>query len=396
MRKKGLKDVDVREKRVLVRVDFNVPLSPDGDILDDFRIKAEIPTINYLRKNNAKVILMSHLGRPKGKVVKKLRMDSVAKELSKLLGIPVKKLDDCIGEEVEKAIVDADYGDVLLLENLRFYRGETENDNEFAKKLSLLADIYVNDAFATAHRMAASNVGVTAFLPSVAGFLMEKEIVVLSKLLSDPEHPFVGILGGAKVSDKIGVINNLMNTVDEFLIGGGMSFTFLRANGYGIGYSLCEENAISTARQILENAKKNNVKITLPADVLSVPEVKENAPVRIVDIEEIPKSGIGVDIGPKTAKIFRKKIQDAKTIVWNGPVGVFEIEAFAKGTYEVARFLGTLKDKTIVAGGGETAATLRKFGVDKQITHVSTGGGAFLKFLEGHSLPAIEAIEDQN
>ncbi|RLD20974.1 MAG: phosphoglycerate kinase, partial [Caldiserica bacterium] len=232
MRKKGLKDVDVREKRVLVRVDFNVPLSPDGDILDDFRIKAEIPTINYLRKNNAKVILMSHLGRPKGKVVKKLRMDSVAKELSKLLGIPVKKLDDCIGEEVEKAIVDADYGDVLLLENLRFYRGETENDNEFAKKLSLLADIYVNDAFATAHRMAASNVGVTAFLPSVAGFLMEKEIVVLSKLLSDPEHPFVGILGGAKVSDKIGVINNLMNTVDEFLIGGGMSFTFLRANGY--------------------------------------------------------------------------------------------------------------------------------------------------------------------
>jgi len=396
MRKKGLKDVDVREKRVLVRVDFNVPLSPDGDILDDFRIKAEIPTINYLRKNNAKVILMSHLGRPKGKVVKKLRMDSVAKELSKLLGIPVKKLDDCIGEEVEKAIVDADYGDVLLLENLRFYRGETENDNEFAKKLSLLADIYVNDAFATAHRMAASNVGVTAFLPSVAGFLMEKEIVVLSKLLSDPEHPFVGILGGAKVSDKIGVINNLMNTVDEFLIGGGMSFTFLRANGYSIGYSLCEENAISAARQILENAKKNNVKITLPADVLSVPEVKENAPARIVDIEEIPKSGIGVDIGPKTAKIFRKKIQDAKTIVWNGPVGVFEIEAFAKGTYEVARFLGTLKDKTIVAGGGETAATLRKFGVDKQITHVSTGGGAFLKFLEGHSLPAIEAIEDQN
>ena len=396
MRKKGLKDVDVREKRVLVRVDFNVPLSPDGDILDDFRIKAEIPTINYLRKNNAKVILMSHLGRPKGKVVKKLRMDSVAKELSKLLGIPVKKLNDCIGEEVEKAIVDADYGDVLLLENLRFYRGETENDNEFAKKLSLLADIYVNDAFATAHRMAASNVGVTAFLPSVAGFLMEKEIVVLSKLLSDPEHPFVGILGGAKVSDKIGVINNLMNTVDEFLIGGGMSFTFLRANGYSIGYSLCEENAISAARQILENAKKNNVKITLPADVLSVPEVKENAPVRIVDIEEIPKSGIGVDIGPKTAKIFRKKIQDAKTIVWNGPVGVFEIEAFAKGTYEVARFLGTLKDKTIVAGGGETAVTLRKFGVDKQITHVSTGGGAFLKFLEGHSLPAIEAIENKN
>ncbi|MCD6107442.1 MAG: phosphoglycerate kinase [Caldisericaceae bacterium] len=396
MRKKGLKDVDVREKRVLVRVDFNVPLSPDGDILDDFRIKAEIPTINYLRKNNAKVILMSHLGRPKGKVVKKLRMDSVAKELSKLLGIPVKKLDDCIGEEVEKAIVDADYGDVLLLENLRFYRGETENDNEFAKKLSLLADIYVNDAFATAHRMAASNVGVTAFLPSVAGFLMEKEIVVLSKLLSDPEHPFVGILGGAKVSDKIGVINNLMNTVDEFLIGGGMSFTFLRANGYSIGYSLCEENAISAARQILENAKKNNVKITLPADVLSVPEVKENAPARIVDIEEIPKSGIGVDIGPKTAKIFKKKIQDAKTIVWNGPVGVFEIEAFAKGTYEVARFLGTLKDKTIVAGGGETAVTLRKFGVDKQITHVSTGGGAFLKFLEGHSLPAIEAIENKN
>ncbi len=396
MRKKGLKDVDVKQKRVLVRVDFNVPLSPDGDILDDFRIKAEIPTINYLCENNAKVILMSHLGRPKGRVVKKLRMDPIAKELSKLLRIPVKKLDDCIGEEVEKAIADADYGDVILLENLRFYNEEIENDTEFAKKLSSLADIYVNDAFATAHRVAASNIGVTAFLPSVAGFLMEKEIVVLSKLLSAPEHPFVGILGGAKVSDKIGVINNLMNTVDEFLIGGGMSFTFLRANGYDIGYSLCEENTISTARQILENAKKNSVKITLPADVLSVPEVKENAPAHIVDIEEIPNDGIGVDIGPKTAKIFKKKIQDAKTIVWNGPLGVFEIEAFAKGTYEIARFLGTLKNKTIVAGGGETAATLRKFGVDKQITHVSTGGGAFLKFLEGHSLPAIEAIEDKD
>jgi 3-phosphoglycerate kinase len=355
MHKKGLKDVDVKQKKVLVRVDFNVPLSPDGDVLDDFRIKAVIPTINYLRENNAKVILMSHLGRPKGKPVKKFRMDPVAKELSSLLGVPVKKLDDCIGEEVEKAIADADYGDVILLENLRFHREEIENDTEFAKKLSSLADIFVNDAFATAHRVAASNVGITAFLPSVAGFLMEKEIVVLSKLISAPEHPFVAILGG-----------------------------------------LCEEDTISTARQILENAKKNDVKITLPADVLSVPEVKENAPARIVDIEEIPNDGIGVDIGPKTAKIFKKMIQNAKTIVWNGPLGVFEIEAFAKGTYEIGKFLGTLKDKTIVAGGGETAATLRKFGVDKQITHVSTGGGAFLKFLEGDSLPAIEVIEDQN
>ena len=396
MAKKTLRDIDVKHKRVLVRTDFNVPLSSDGSVLDNFRIKAALPTINYLRENKAKVILMSHLGRPKGKVVDNLKMDPVAKELSNLLGVPVKKLNDCIGEEVNKAIANAHYGDVLLLENLRFHKGEKENDTEFAKKLASLGDIYVDDAFATAHRIAASNVGITAFLPSVAGFLMEKEITNLTKILTAPEHPFVAILGGAKVSDKIGVISNLMNKVEAFLIGGGMCFTFLKSKGYRIGYSLCEEDKLSTANDIMKEAEQKNIRIVLPSDIVSVGEVKQEAPAKTVDIEEIPKDGIGVDIGPKTVASFKKELSKAKTIVWNGPLGVFEIEKFAKGTYDIAEFLGELKGKTIVAGGGETVAALRKFGVDKKITHISTGGGAFLKFLEGKSLPAIEAIEDRN
>ncbi len=396
MAKRILKDIDVRHKRVLVRTDFNVPLSSDGNVLDNFRIKAALPTIDYLRENKAKVILMSHLGRPKGKIVDKLKMDPVGKELSKLLGIPVKKLDDCIGEEVNEAVADANYGDVLLLENLRFHRGEKENDAEFAKKLASFADIYVDDAFATAHRIAASNVGITAFLPSVAGFLMEKEITILTKVLTAPEHPFIAILGGAKVSDKIGVISNLMDKVEAFLIGGGMCFTFLKSKGYKIGYSLCEEDKISVAADIIKEAKQKNVKVVLPSDVISVPEVKNEAPARTVDIEEMSRDGIGVDIGPKTVGSFKKELSKAKTIVWNGPLGVFEVEKFAKGTYDIAEFLGELRDKIIVAGGGETAAALRKFGVDKKITHISTGGGAFLRFLEGKSLPAIEAIEDEN
>jgi len=396
MDKKTLNDVNVHQKRVLVRVDFNVSLSSDGSILDNFRIKAVLPTINYLRKNKAKVILMSHLGRPKGKVVSKLKMDPVAKELSNLLKVPVKKLNDCVGEKVSEAVTNANYGDVLLLENLRFHREESENDTEFAKKLASLADIYVDDAFATAHRIAASNVGITAFLPSIAGYLMEKEITVLTKVLTKPEQPFIAILGGAKVSDKINVISNLMNKVEEFLIGGGMCFTFLRSKGYKIGYSLCEEDKISIARKIIKDARKSGVRITLPLDVVVVPEVKNEAPANSVDIEEIPKDEVGVDIGPRSIKVFKEKISRANTIVWNGPLGVFEIENFAKGTYEIAEFLGTLQNKIIVAGGGETAAALRRFGIDKKVTHVSTGGGAFLRFLEGKSLPAIEAIEDKH
>ncbi len=395
MSKKTVKDIEVAHKRVLVRVDFNVPLSPDGKVLDNFRIKAAVPTIQYLIQHDAKVILMSHLGRPKGKVVESLRLDPVTKELSDILGIPVKKLNDCIGEEVKNAVNSMKDGEIILLENLRFHKGEKENDPEFAKELASLGDVYVDDAFATAHRVAASTVGVASYLPAVAGLLMEKEIETLTRILTAPEHPFIAILGGAKVSDKIGVIQNLMDKVDEFLIGGGMCFTFLKAKGYKIGYSLCEDEKIPFAKELMEEAKKRNIKVVLPTDVLVVPEVKEEAPSKVVDIEEIPNNEIGVDIGPKTVEYFKKEIAKAKMIVWNGPLGVFEIEKFAKGTYGIAEFIGTLKGVTAVAGGGETAAALRKFGADKKITHVSTGGGAFLKFLEGHSLPAIDVLEEK-
>ncbi len=395
MSKKTVKDVEVAHKRVLVRVDFNVPLSPDGKVLDNFRIKAAIPTIQYLIQHDAKVILMSHLGRPKGKVVESLRLDPVAKELSDILGMPVKKLNDCIGEEVKNAVNSMKDGEIVLLENLRFHKGEKENDPEFAKELASLGDVYVDDAFATAHRVAASTVGVASYLPAVAGLLMEKEIETLTRILTAPEHPFIAILGGAKVSDKIGVIQNLMDKVDEFLIGGGMCFTFLKAKGYKIGYSLCEDEKIPFAKELMEEAKKRNIKVVLPTDVLVVPEVKEEASSKVVDIEEIPHNEIGVDIGPKTVEYFKKEIAKAKMIVWNGPLGVFEIEKFAKGTYGIAEFIGTLEGVTAVAGGGETAAALRKFGADKKITHVSTGGGAFLKFLEGHSLPAIDVLEEK-
>jgi 3-phosphoglycerate kinase len=395
MSKKTVKDVEVVHKKVFVRVDFNVPLNPSGKVLDNFRIKAALPTIQYLRERNAKVILMSHLGRPKGKVVENLRMDPVAEELSKLLGTNVKKLNDSIGPEVKEAVNNMEDGEVILLENLRFHKGEKENDPEFAKELASLGDLYVDDAFATAHRIAASTVGIASYLPAVAGLLMEKEIETLTKILTAPEHPFIAILGGAKVSDKIGVIQNLMSKVDEFLIGGGMCFTFLKAKGYKIGYSLCEDEKISFARELMEEAKEKNIRVVLPTDIVSAPEVKENAPSRIVDIEEIPKDGIGVDIGPKSVKLFEQEIAKARTIVWNGPLGVFEIEKFAKGTYDIAKFMGNLHDAIAVAGGGETAAALRKFGADKKITHVSTGGGAFLKFLEGHSLPAIDVLEEK-
>ncbi len=395
MSKKTVRDIDVSHKRVLVRVDFNVPLSPDGKVLDDFRIRAALPTINYLIENNAKVILMTHLGRPKGRVVPNLRLDPVAKVLSELINRPVKKLDDCIGEEVKKEVFSMKDGDIVLLENLRFHKEEKENNPEFARELASLGEVYVDDAFATAHRIAASTVGVASYLPAVAGLLMEKEINALTKVLTAPEHPFVAVLGGAKVSDKIGVIQNLMNKVDAFLIGGGMCFTFLKAKGYKIGYSLCEDEKLSFAQELMKEAKEKGIKVILPADVVVTPEIKEGAPSKVVDIEEIPGDEIGVDIGPKTVEIFKNELSKAKTIVWNGPLGVFEIKQFAKGTYDIAEFIGTLEGVTAVAGGGETAAALRRFGADKKITHVSTGGGAFLKFLEGHSLPAIDVLEEK-
>lgn len=393
--KKTLKDVDVKGKRVLVRVDFNVPISKEGEILDEYRILGALPTINYLRENNAKVILMSHLGRPKGKD-ESLKMDPVAKDLEKLGGFKVYKLNDCVGDEVKDFINNKmNYGEVVLLENLRFHKGEEENSPEFAKELASLGDIYVDDAFATAHRVAASTVGITQFLPSVAGLLMEKEIYTLNKLLENPEHPYVAVLGGAKVSDKIGLIKNLIGKVDKLLIGGGMCFTFLKSQSYNIGRSLCEDDKLSVAKELLEEAKAKGTKIVLPVDIVVAREVKEEAYAGIVDIEDIQNDVVGVDIGPRTIKLFENELSNAKTIVWNGPLGVFEIERFANGTYEIAKFIGSLLGVTTVAGGGETVEAFRKFDLQEQITHLSTGGGAFLEFLEGKTLPAVEALNDK-
>lgn len=395
MNKKTLRDVNVENKRVLVRVDFNVPITKDGKVLDDFRILSVLPTINYLRERNAKVILMSHLGRPKGKD-ESLKMDPVAKALEELGGFKVYKLDDCIGEAVQKFINETlKPGEVVLLENLRFYKGEEDNDPEFAKELASLGDIFVNDAFATAHRVAASTVGITQYLPSVAGILMERELSILSKLLESPEHPYIAVLGGAKVSDKIGLIKNLIGKVDEILIGGGMCFTFLKAQGYNIGRSLCEDDKLEVANSLLEEAKSKGVKIVLPVDVVSAIEVKEEGYTGVFDIEDIRNDHVGVDIGPKTVKLFENELSKAKTIVWNGPLGVFEIEKFAQGTFEIAKFIGSLEGATTVAGGGETVAAFRKFNLQEKITHLSTGGGAFLEFLEGKVLPAVDALEDK-
>ena len=393
--KKTLKDVDVKGKRVLVRVDFNVPISKEGEILDEYRILGALPTINYLRENNAKVILMSHLGRPKGKD-ESLKMDPVAKDLEKLGGFKVYKLNDCVGDEVKDFINNKmNYGEVVLLENLRFHKGEEENSPEFAKELASLGDIYVDDAFATAHRVAASTVGITQFLPSVAGLLMEKEIYTLNKLLENPEHPYVAVLGGAKVSDKIGLIKNLIGKVDKLLIGGGMCFTFLKSQSYNIGRSLCEDDKLSVAKELLEEAKAKGTKIVLPVDIVVAREVKEEAYAGIVDIEDIQNDVVGVDIGPRTIKLFENELSNAKTIVWNGPLGVFEIERFANGTYEIAKFIGSLLGVTTVAGGGETVEAFRKSNLQEKITHLSTGGGAFLEFLEGKTLPAVEALNDK-
>jgi 3-phosphoglycerate kinase len=395
MNKKTLRDVDVTGKRVLVRVDFNVQITKDGKVLDDFRILSALPTINYLRERNAKVILMSHLGRPKGKD-ESLKMDPVAKALEELGEFKVYKLDDCIGDSVKKFIDGTlKEGEVVLLENLRFYKGEEDNNPEFAKALASLGDIFVNDAFATAHRVAASTVGITQYLPSVAGLLMEKEITILSNLLESPAHPYIAVLGGAKVSDKIGLIKNLLGKVDELLIGGGMCFTFLKAQGYNVGKSLCEDDKLDVAKSLLEEAKARGIKIVLPVDIVAATDVKEEGYAGIFDIEDMKSDLVGVDIGPKTVKLFENELSKAKTIVWNGPLGVFEIEKFAQGTFEIAKFIGSVSSVTTVAGGGETVAAFRKFNLQDKITHLSTGGGAFLEFLEGKVLPAVDALDNR-
>lgn len=387
---RSVRDMDVTNKRVLVRADFNVPLK-DGEVADDWRIRATIPTIQHLIERGAKVILMSHLGRPKGKVVDELRLDPVAKRLSELLGKPVKKLNDCIGGEVEAAIAQMQPGDVILLENVRFYKGEEENDAEFAKQLASLGDLYVNDAFGAAHRAHASVHAITQFLPSAAGLLLEKEVENLSRLLEAPQRPFVAVLGGVKVSDKIGVIRNLMKRVDTLLIGGAMAYTFFRAQGLQTGRSLVEEDKIELAKQLLDEAKSAGVKLALPEDVVVADRDAEDATTKVVRHDQIPDDMMGMDIGPTTRQQYADAIRGAATVFWNGPMGRFEIEIFSEGTKAIAQALAECKGITVV-GGGETAAAAIQYGIADKVTHVSTGGGAALEFLEGRELPGIEVL----
>ncbi|HET6454140.1 MAG TPA: phosphoglycerate kinase [Armatimonadota bacterium] len=393
MNKKTVRDIDVQGKRVLVRVDFNVPQDENGEITDDTRIKAALPTIQYLVDHGAKLILVSHLGRPKG-VDEKLRMDPVAKRLQELLGKPVKKLDDCIGPDVEAAVNQTPSGGVILLENVRFYKEEEANDPDFAKKLASLADVYVNDAFGTAHRAHASTEGVAHYLPAVAGFLMEKEIEYLGKALGNPDRPFVSILGGAKVKDKIPVIENLIEKVDVLLIGGGMAYTFLKAKGLEVGKSLLDEASIGLCGELMDKAAAKGIKFELPDDVLVADRFAPDAQCKVVPASAIPADWMGVDIGPKTIEKFMNYILSAGTVVWNGPMGVFEMKPFAEGTRAVAQAMANSKAATIV-GGGDSAAAVEQMGFADKMSHVSTGGGASLEFLEGKALPGVVALNDK-
>ena len=389
MNKKTVRDIDVKDKRVLVRVDFNVPIE-NGKVTDDTRIVASLPTIRDLIGRGAKVILVSHLGRPKGRD-EKLSLRPVAERLQALLGSPVAFVHDTVGPEVERVIQGMKPGDVVLLENVRFYPEEEKNDAAFAKKLASLADVYVNDAFGSAHRAHASTEGVAHYLPAVAGFLMEKELNYLGAALANPARPFVAILGGAKVSDKIKVIDNLLPKVDALLIGGGMANTFLQARGLNIGQSLVEKDKLDVARALLNKAGE---KIALPVDVVVADKFEANAQSKIVSVDQVPTDWRILDIGPKTIDAFERVLSTAKTVVWNGPLGVFEFPPFAKGTIEIARRLASLNATTII-GGGDSAAAVEQAGVADKMTHISTGGGASLEFLEGRELPGVAALQDK-
>lgn len=394
MNKLGLRDVTVTDKRVLVRVDFNVPLTDDGQVSDDTRIVAALPTIRYLVENRAKVILMSHLGRPKGKVNLAYSLQSVATRLGELLGQPVAFVPDCVGEVAEAAVAKLAPGEVLLLENLRFYAAEEKNEAGFAQQLAALGDVYVNDAFGTAHRAHASTAGVADYLqPAVCGFLLEKEIKFLGAALTDPERPFVAILGGAKVSDKIAVVRNLLGRVDSLLIGGGMANTFLAAQGKEMGRSLVEEEAISLAEELLAQAKERGVQMHLPLDAVVATDLDANT-TQVVAIDEVPQDHMVLDIGPATREHFAGLLADAKLIVWNGPMGVFERENFAAGTYALAKAVAD-SPATSIVGGGDSAAAIAQAGLTDAITHVSTGGGASLEFLEGKTLPGVAALSER-
>ena len=398
MNKKTVKDLDVKGKKVLVRVDFNVPLSKEekGKIADDARIKAAMPTIDYLSENGAKVILMSHLGRPKGEANPEFALKPVADYLENVYGDKFKFLPspEVVDEKVKEEVEKLEDGQIALLENTRYRKEETKNGEDFAKELASLADLYVNDAFGTSHRAHASNVGVASILPSAVGLLIEKEIDIMGKALEAPEHPFVSILGGAKVSDKIGVIENLITKVDTILIGGGMAYTFLKAQGKEIGKSLLEEDKMDLSLELIKKAEANGVEILLPVDVVIADKIEAGVDTEIVDIDNIPEDKEALDIGPKTAELFASKIKEAKTVVWNGPMGVFEIKEFADGTNKVAQALAE-SDAITIVGGGDSALAIEMAGLKDKITHVSTGGGASLEFLEGKDLPGITAIENK-
>ena len=400
MAKKSLADLsasDVSGKRVLVRADFNVPLDDSGNITDDTRIRAALPTIQDLTSKGAKVILVSHFGRPKGKVVEDMRLTPVAKRLSEKLGQDVVKCDDCVGDQVASTVANMKEGDVVLLENARFYPGETDNDPEFAKQLAANADMYVNDAFGTAHRAHASTAGVTEYLsPAVAGSLIEKELKYLQSTVDNPQKPFAAIIGGSKVSSKIGVIETLLDKVDKIFIGGGMVFTFYKARGMSVGDSLVEEDKLELAKRLEQKAKDNGVEFLLPTDVVLADKFAADANTQTVSADSIPDGWMGLDIGPDSVKTFQDALADCKSVIWNGPMGVFEMEKFAKGTTGIAETLAGLTDKGCITiiGGGDSVAAVEQAGLAKQMSHISTGGGASLELLEGNTLPGIAALDD--
>ena len=394
MNKKTVKDIDLKGKKVFVRCDFNVPMDENQNITDNTRIVAALPTIKYLLEQNCKVILASHLGRPKGEFKPEFSLAPVAKELSKLLGQEVIMAKDVIGEDAMSKAANLKEGEILLLENVRFHKEETDNDPEFSKKLASMAEVYVNDAFGTAHRAHASTTGIASYLPAVAGFLIEKELKFLGNAVNNPERPFVAILGGAKVSDKIGVIDNLLDKVDALMIGGGMAYTFFKAQGYEVGNSICEMDKLDLAREAMEKAKQKGVKLMLPVDTKVGKEYKSDTESKVVKYTEIPEGWEGLDIGPETIKMYEEELKTAKTVVWNGPLGVFEFDQFAVGTNAIAKILSEI-DATTIIGGGDSAAAVKKAGLEDKMTHISTGGGASLEFLEGKKLPGIEALMDK-
>lgn len=385
--------IDLNGKRVFIRVDFNVPMDENGNITDDTRIRAHLPTINYALEKGAKVIIGSHLGRPKGKKSEKFSLKAVSKRLSELLNRDVLFLDDCVGETVEKAVSQMKNGDVALLENLRFYPGEEKNDPEFAKQLARLCDVYIDDAFAVSHRKAASNTAIIDFVKiCAAGFLLKNELAYFDKAMGNPVRPLVAIIGGAKVSDKIGVLKKLVEKVDKLIVGGGMAFTFLKALSYEIGNSICEEEMLDLAKDIMNKARGRNVKFYLPVDCVVAEKASADAVTKITTVQEIPKTWMGLDIGPASVSLFSTAIQDAKTIIWNGPMGMFELDPFSRGTFAMVSYVANSHALTII-GGGDTDVAVHRAGESDKISYISTGGGAFLELLEGKTMPAIEALE---